>query len=134
MRHVLHMNYIGLEEVTTLIAFWIYFIGGAKCSYDNTHISADLVSVMMPENTGKKIFVLIRSIITASLFLLATYFSFDLIEYAIINKTTTISLHMPMQYMYFSIPVGLILMSMYTIYHVVLNAKDLKQHLQATSR
>ena len=71
----------------------------------------------------KKVFLFVRSIITMILFGLAAYFSFDLISYAISSKTTTTSLHLPMQYMYASIPVGLVLMTLYAAYHVVRHGK-----------
>lgn len=127
MRYVLKVNYVGLEEISTLIAFWIYFVGGAKCSLEESHISADLISVMMPENKFKKIFVLIRSLILAVLFAIATYFSIDLITYAIESGKSTISLHIPYQYMYASIPIGLGLMLMYSIYHFLMNVRKLRK-------
>lgn len=120
MRYILKVNYVGLEEITIMAAFWVYFIGAAYCSYDESHISADLLTHFIPEGSFKRYFMAVRSAVTAFLFIMATNYSFDLIQYAINSNTRTISLKMPLQYMYISICTGLCLISFYSVYHMVL--------------
>lgn len=126
MRYVFKINYIGIDDLSTLTGYWIYFVGAACCSYEQSHISADLATVLWKEGKSKQIFLLIRSIVTAVLFLIATYCSFDLIVYAFEAGTTTISLKIPLQYMYAPICTGFVLMSIYQCYHVVMNILDIR--------
>jgi len=119
MRYVFKINYVGLEEITIMVAFWVYFIGAAYCSYDESHISADLMTNFIPEGKFKRFFIAVRSAVTAYLFIMAAYYSFDLIQYAIESDTRTVSLKMPLEYMYISICIGLCLMAFYSVIHMV---------------
>ncbi len=46
MRYVFNMSVYGMEELAVFFAFWVYFIGLAYTSWDNYHISADLVPLL----------------------------------------------------------------------------------------
>ena len=39
----LRVDWFGSEELTMFVAFWLYFVGAACASRDDTHISADMV-------------------------------------------------------------------------------------------
>ena len=40
IRYVLHDSFRGNEELITLFAMWLYWIGAAYGSYEDTHITA----------------------------------------------------------------------------------------------
>ena len=43
-RHVFHYNFLGYNEVIIVAAFWMYFIGSAYGSWEESHITADILS------------------------------------------------------------------------------------------
>ncbi|WP_317854550.1 TRAP transporter small permease [Chakrabartyella piscis] len=42
MRYVLTKDFFGQEEVVTVVAMWLYWIGGVYGSYEDSHIKADI--------------------------------------------------------------------------------------------
>ena len=46
MRYVFNMSVYGMEELAVFFAFWVYFVGLAYTSWENYHISADLVPLI----------------------------------------------------------------------------------------
>jgi TRAP-type C4-dicarboxylate transport system permease small subunit len=45
-RNILRFDLVkGTEELLSLMSAWLYFIGGSIASYEDSHISADLISV-----------------------------------------------------------------------------------------
>ncbi len=46
MRYVFSLSVYGMEELAVFFAFWVYFIGLAYTSWDDYHISADLVPLI----------------------------------------------------------------------------------------
>ena len=53
LRYVFHSDLYGYEEIVVIFAFWLYFIGGSYGSYTRTHITADVVSVYVPDGKLK---------------------------------------------------------------------------------
>ncbi len=56
MRYVFNMSVYGMEELAVFFAFWVYFIGLAYTSWDNYHISADLVPLLTKNKNTLKFF------------------------------------------------------------------------------
>ena len=44
MRYFLTKNWYGSDEIILMFAFWLYFMGAAYGSYENSHIKADIVA------------------------------------------------------------------------------------------
>ena len=53
MRYILEKNFPGMEELVVMVAFWIYFMGGIYGSYENSHITADILSVFVEKERTK---------------------------------------------------------------------------------
>ncbi|MDY3868644.1 MAG: TRAP transporter small permease subunit, partial [Pyramidobacter sp.] len=46
MRYIFKTPLVGIEELAAYVAFWLYFIGGTYGSYERSHISADMSSLV----------------------------------------------------------------------------------------
>ncbi len=57
----LNMNFLGYEEILIICAFWLYMLGTAYGSYENSHIKADVIVVMMPDGFAKSLIAIIRN-------------------------------------------------------------------------
>lgn len=60
LRYVFHANLFAYEEWVLLVAFVLYFIGGAQGSYDDSHIKADLVDAMVQSLKIRRRFALLK--------------------------------------------------------------------------
>lgn len=49
MRYIVKHPFIGIEELAAYVAFWLYFIGGSYGSYERSHITADISSVIFKD-------------------------------------------------------------------------------------
>ncbi len=50
------MSVYGMEELAVFFAFWVYFVGLAYTSWDDYHISADLVPLMTKNQKTRNFF------------------------------------------------------------------------------
>ncbi len=78
---LIHHNWTGYEEILTMVVFWMYMFGCAYSSREDTHIKADIVSVLMKECTAKRIIELCRWILTTILCLVLCYWSISLVQW-----------------------------------------------------
>lgn len=75
MRHIVKTDFYGNEEITLLIAFWLYFTGSALAAKKNTHINADMVSMFTKNSKVIDAFHLVRDLISLVMAAVATVWS-----------------------------------------------------------
>ncbi|MBR0456898.1 MAG: TRAP transporter small permease subunit [Firmicutes bacterium] len=77
-RNILHFEIIqGTEELLCLFASWMYFVGGSIASYEDSHISADLIGTLCKTNLSKAIHKLIICIITIFTCVIGSLWAYD---------------------------------------------------------
>jgi TRAP-type C4-dicarboxylate transport system permease small subunit len=74
-RYIIRGDLFGYEEWVKLIAFWLYFMGGAYGAYNNTHVSADLIDAYLV-GKPRQIMTFIRQLITSAMSILFVYFGY----------------------------------------------------------
>lgn len=109
----LNVNFLGYEEILIICAFWLYMIGTAYGSYENSHIKADLVVVMMPEGRTKSLLALIRNVVTLILGIIFLMWAFQLFQWTIVMGNKTPVWRIPMTVSQSSILFGLTVASFY---------------------
>lgn len=119
MRYILQKNTGGMEELIVFVATWIYFVGGAIGSYENSHITADFLSVFIHNEKAKEMIGMLRHLITFIILVGASYCAVELLIYSITNPSATSILKIPMIVIYLPIFVGIFLMTFYTVVHFV---------------
>lgn len=85
----LNINFLGYEEVLIICAFWLYMLGTAYGSYEDSHIKADVIVVMMPEGFTKSLIALLRNTLTLVLGTIFFLWAFQLFQWTIIMETKT---------------------------------------------
>ena len=55
MRQIFGTNFFGQEEIVTTMAVWIYFIGAAFGTYEDIHVSGDLIKTLMKTRRARAI-------------------------------------------------------------------------------
>jgi TRAP-type C4-dicarboxylate transport system, small permease component len=124
-RLVFMSDFPGMEEIVMLLAVWLYMFGAALGTYDDTHISADLISTLIKSPRGKavhKLYVFIVNALIAGYFLNLswTWFQFNLQ----MNPLSTVW-RFPMVIAYASILFGFFFVFIYTIMHLIVTIQRL---------
>ena len=112
LRYVFNSSNIWAEEFARYAFIWVVLLGAASALRRFQHIRIDFVVNMLPER-GQKLIGFIN-------YVLIVGFLLTLIKYgiAISMKTThqiSAGLHIPMSFMYLSIPIGAALMLLFTV-------------------
>lgn len=121
MRYVFEADLFAYEEWILVIAFWMYFIGGAVGSYENSHIKADFLLTLL--KTAKSKWLLINFTLALELIICSvlTYWGYLMIEEEILaypEWQRTAALQIPFIAPRLSIFVGLAFMTFYTFLHL----------------
>ncbi|MCI8609753.1 MAG: TRAP transporter small permease subunit [Firmicutes bacterium] len=119
MRYILEKNFPGMEELVVMVAFWIYFMGGTYGSYENSHITADILSVFVKNEKAQTVIKFIREIITMVILFAASYCAVELMAYTAQAGAVSAVLKVSMMIVYAPIFVGIFMMNFYSVAHVV---------------
>jgi len=119
LRYVFAHPLMGVEELATLVACWLYFIGSAHASRERSHIMADVLNTIVktPRN-----FVKIKFFITLFTFIMTIIFlewSWGYIRWALRFPEYTPSLRLPLLYAQISMLISAVLMVFYTFVELV---------------
>lgn len=77
----LRVDWFGSEELTLFVAFWLYFVGAACASRENTHISADMLSLFTSNVKIRAIANLVKNAIGAAMSAVFTYWCFNYVRW-----------------------------------------------------
>jgi len=109
----LNINFLGYEEILIICAFWLYMLGTAYGSFEDSHIKADVIVVMMPEGRAKSMLALIRNTLTLVLGIIFLVWAFQLFQWTIIMENKTPVWRIPMTVSQSSLLFGLTVASFY---------------------
>ncbi|MDR1885073.1 MAG: TRAP transporter small permease [Synergistaceae bacterium] len=131
-RYIFKVNFYGYEEIAVLVAFWFYFMGAAYGSYNNTHVTADVVDAYLPEGAVKRALTFARHLVTSSVCGLFVYYGYGFFSFGFVGplgnfqfKPTSMVWRIPLWTSYSATFVGLIFMEVYFVRNLILSARAL---------
>lgn len=77
----LRIDWFGSEELTLFVAFWLYFTGAAYASRENTHISADMLSLFTSNVKVRAVADIVKNTIGAVMAAVFTYWCFNYVSW-----------------------------------------------------
>ena len=121
LRYVFGSPLFGVEEMVTLIAMWLYFLGASYGAYERSHIKAELVHLWF--NTPRSLALVnsVASLITVVLSLIMVSWSYPYFIWGIKEGETSQALLLPMVLSQSAVFFGAILMSIYFVAELVDN-------------
>jgi TRAP-type C4-dicarboxylate transport system, small permease component len=125
------INFLGYEEILIICAFWLYMLGTAYGSYEDSHIKADVIVVMMPEGRAKSLLSLIRNAVSLILGIIFLCWAFQLFQWTIVMGNKTPVWRIPMTVSQSSLLFGL---TVATFYHVVYLYDEIKKYIAKYGR
>jgi len=124
MRYIFHYPGMEVEELATLVAFWLYFTGAIHGSYERTHIKTELMHLFVKKPRAYALVKSLASLITFALACVMSYWGYSLFLWGIEKRGRTPVLLLPLVYAQSSIFVGAVFMSLYFLVELVDNARQ----------
>ena len=116
-RYVFDTSFIWVEEILTICALWMYFIGAVLGAEEESHIKGDLISSSIKNPKAKKWFITVVSLIT---FVACAFFVYWAVVYCNLQlklNMTTQYLHLPKVTSQFAVGFGMVGMAAYWLFH-----------------
>ncbi|MGI6181127.1 MAG: TRAP transporter small permease [Agathobaculum sp.] len=127
VRYIFTGNFYGSDEVIMLFAFWLYFMGAAYGSFENSHIKADLLNVYiknMRVKDGIAVFAQFCTVVVNTVILVwaTRYFTSEIAKWGL-STSLKIPLVIPKSAIFF----GFLLMEFYHVYYL---QRDLRTYFK----
>ncbi len=127
LRYIFHADLFAYEEWVLVAAFWLYFIGGAQGSFENTHIKADFINAWIKNVKVKWAignFVIFLELLVG---IVLSYWGYlmvleDVSKFP--NWPATVAWKIPFVLPKLGIFVGLVLMAFYTALHLYVGIRQ----------
>ncbi len=110
MRYVLHTDFFGQEEVITVVAMWLYFVGGIRGSFEESHIQADIIKTMLHNEKIKKVISISAQVLTVVVLAFLAKWSADYGLWSIKQGATSMGLKIPLIFSQSALAIGFIIM------------------------
>jgi len=124
MRYVFHYPGMEVEEIATLVAFWLYFIGAIYGAYERTHIKTELIHLVLKQPRLYAVVKSTASLITLMLASTMAYWGYTFFVWGIEKWARSPVLQLPMVYSQSSIFIGAVFMSFYFLVELVDNIRQ----------
>lgn len=122
----LDMPLFGIEELLTFFTIWLYFLGGATASYTDAHIECGLVNAVCK---NPKLVALSQSFANICCSVLSVYvlkWAIPYAQYSVMMGKVSAVLQIPMSIGELIIPIGLVLMAVFTVCKTIISLIHLK--------
>ncbi len=127
LRYLFEADLFAYEEWVLMIAFWVYFLGAAMGSYENTHVKADFLISLIDNVRTKWIVINATLFIEVLICCVLTWWGwlmlFEEID-AYPNWQATTGLELPFFIPKLGIFLGFVLMTFYTALHLYSGLRD----------
>ncbi len=120
MRYVLDIKLFGVEEIIVLVAYWLFFMGGAYASMKEGHIQADLINVYVHSNFLKDLLGLIAKLFEVVATVGFAYYSWRYFALGVEQNPVTSGLHIPKYTMQLALGLGYTFMAFFAIYQMLI--------------
>ena len=119
MRYVLLKDFYGAEELIILCAFWLYFIGSALASREDSHLTADLLVSLIKTPQRKAVLNIVRHGLSLVISLIVTFWTYKYIAWIMHMGPHTPVLKFPTILMQAPILISFVLMNFYILGHLI---------------
>lgn len=126
-RYILKINFTASDEILTILALWLYFVGGLYGNYQDSHIKADVLTMIVKGNKGKRIADVVVKLISLVVSVLLAIWAVQYLKLCIMLGGTTLILKLPMMTSRLALVIGYTLPVIYNIYHLCISVGNLRK-------
>lgn len=124
-RYLLKTNFSGFEELCILIVVWMYFIGSANASREQSHITADMLELFVKKGKTFQIIVVVRRVFCVLVVAVMAYLAWDFMMFSATRGAATTILKIPMFCYHISLFIGITLMAVYDLCYLINDVQKL---------
>lgn len=128
MRYFLKSPLIWTDELAKYMLVYMTFVGAPVALRDKSLAAMELVVEKLPEKK-RKVVQIIAYILAVALIAFLFYYSLDLISQHSVKNQISPALQIPMTWVYFSLPLGIGLLLIQSIFLLIDEVKGLKNDL-----
>ncbi len=131
LRYLFKKDLYGAEELITIAAFWMYFIGAVYATHSRKHITAEIFSSFC-RNLKIVYSVKIFSLsVTFLLALLYSWWGWEFFHWSLVKGGKSVALLIPLVYGHSAIFIGFVLMTVYFFFQLIEEISGLRIHLKS---
>ena len=119
MRYCMDKNWYGSDEIILIFAFWLYFMGAIYCSYEDSHIKADIISSLVKNIRAKDAVALVAGIVLVVINVVLIICVIPYLQDGFLRMPRTTSLKIPLVIPRIAIMLSMILMEFYHVYYLI---------------
>ena len=119
MRYVFKSDLHGMEEIVTLATMWLYFMGGVDGSYEDSHIDADVMGLLIKSDKVKHIIKIVVKVICLAVSVVFAKWGIDYFKWCVATGGVTQTLKIPMLLSRIPLSIAFILMVFFNAYHLI---------------
>jgi TRAP-type C4-dicarboxylate transport system permease small subunit len=124
MRYIFRYPGMEVEELATLVAFWLYFTGAIHGTYERTHIKTELIHLVVKTPRAYALVKSLASLITFLLAVVMAYWGYTFLTWGIDKWGRSPVLRLPLVYAQSSIFFGAVFMAFYFLVECVDNVRQ----------
>ncbi len=126
LRYVLHMPLMWLDETIIFPAIWMYMLGCANASRDDTQIVAKILPVFFPKPRPVAVFDFCARVFSLIISSWLTWYAVEYFFYSLEANRKTSYLFTPLYIGETAIAAGMVLITAYCLIHLVRSFKRLR--------
>ncbi|WP_170763331.1 TRAP transporter small permease [Ruegeria lacuscaerulensis] len=124
-RYVLEIPVMGLEESLLYPTLWLYMLGAVNASRENTHIRANVLEIFLSTERQHQVLAVIGEVISLIVGIWLTSWAWDFTTYSMRVWRESPTLYLPTFYVDVALFVGLVLMMIFTAWHLLMHLRAL---------
>lgn len=124
-RYVLNVNFLGYDEIILVAAFWMYFIGSAHASFEESHVAVNIVEQYL---SPKKVLLvgIFSKFVQFAIGIPLVYLSYEMLAWDIEFWPATSDWNIPLLVPQASIMIGFVIMTFYSFIYILRDCHKLK--------
>lgn len=126
-RYVFEVPVMGMDELMMYPILWLYMLGAANASREQSHIRANVLDVFIKSPRKLAVIAVIADAISIVVLLWLIYWAWDFTQYIIRVGKESPTLYLPTFFADISLITGLMLMILFTLWHIARLLKTIKQ-------
>lgn len=131
-RYILEVPVMGLEETMLYPTLWLYMLGAINASRENTQIRANVLEIFIKTERGHTILAVVGETLSLIVSLWLTWWAWDFTRYVLRVWKESPTLYIPTFYADVGLMVALVLMTLFTAWHLSRHVRALATGSYAT--
>lgn len=120
-RYIFEQPVMGLEEIAVIPTIWLYILGSVNASREDTQIRANVLEIFLKSDRSRAALQALSDLISIAISIWMSWWAWKYFAYALRVWKETPTLYLPTFIYESALFIGLVLMTLFTLWHLVRN-------------